>query len=218
MFKAVIFDMDGVLIDSEPHQLKLHEDYLKSKGIYLKPERLNLIVGGNPKLRWDSIKDAFQGKMKREEYEDDYAKYHNKDIEINYKDILNPGVVDILKWLKNESYKVALASSSGMNKIQMVLKQCGIEEYFEAVLSGEMFNNSKPDPEIYLTMVKKLKLEPKDCLVIEDSVYGITASKAAGIYTVALEENRFGFDQSIADEKITNLLELKKILKKDVRT
>ena len=211
MIKAIIFDMDGVLIDSEPYQLKQHEAYLRTKGINLTREKLNLSVGASPKLRWESIQDNFHGELTREKYDAEFTAFR-RDIDINYKDILNPGVLDLLNWLKNESYKIALASSANMNKIKMVLDQCKIENYFEDILSGEMFNHSKPNPEIYLTMAKRLNFYPCDCLVVEDSIHGITAAKSAGMYTVALEENRFGFDQSSADVKILNLLELKKIL------
>jgi len=83
-----------------------------------------------------------------------------------------------------------------MKKIEIVLSQCVLENYFEVILSGEMFDQSKPNPDIYLTAAKKLGFNPEECLVVEDSIYGITAAKLAGMYTVALEESRFGIDQS----------------------
>ena len=212
MIKAIIFDMDGVLIDSEPHELKKHKDYLISKGIYLTQEKLNLTVGAGSKLRWECFKDILHWNMTREEYDSQVMEFY-KDTIINYQDILNSGALDLLHWLNNEPYKIALASSATMKKIEMVLDQCGIRNYFDVILSGEMFNNSKPNPDIYLTTAKKLGFNPEECLVVEDSIYGITAAKTAGMYTVALEENRFGFDQSNADIKVSNLLDLKEILK-----
>jgi len=99
MIKAIIFDMDGVLIDSKPHQLKGLEDYLNYKGIDFTQEKLNQIVGASPKLLWKYIQDMFHEKMTREEYKADFIKFNkrfNKDFVINYSDILNPGALDLL--------------------------------------------------------------------------------------------------------------------------
>ena len=212
MIKAVIFDMDGVLIDSEPIWLKKLDHFLKYKGIYLTENELNKIVGASSKLTWSLLRDRFESPMTLEVFQEELKDYQHQ-TQIEFKTLLNEGVNELLSWLKNKGFSIALASSSSMEAINKVIGQCDLSSFFEVVLSGDMFNESKPNPEIYLTTAKQLKVEPKECIVVEDSVYGIAAAKAAGMYTIAKEELRFNFEQTAADKIVVSLLEIRGIVK-----
>ena len=99
--------------------------------------------------------------------------------------------------------QLALASSSPMSNIRQVLGECGLMEFFPVIVSGEQFEASKPDPEIYLHTMARLGRRPEECLIVEDSTYGVQAGAAAG----GLVE-RFPFDQSAARFHIGNLSEI----------
>ena len=113
-----------------------------------------------------------------------------------YDSVLNPGVREILIWLKEHGYKTAVASSSTMYQIQTMESVCNLTGCFDQLLSGEMFNESKPNPEIYLTAAKKLNVRPEECIAVEDSKYGIAAGNAAGMRVLAYADDRYGVDQS----------------------
>ena len=108
---------------------------------------------------------------------------------------------------------MALASSTQMDIIERVLRVNKIEEYFQVVVSGTQFKRSKPDPEIYHYTARQLGVKEEECLVVEDSTFGVTAASRAGMTVVAVIDDRFDFDQSLADYRIHNLLQVLEILK-----
>ena len=105
-------------------------------------------------------------------------------------------------------HPVAVASSSRMEKIGEVRRACQLQELFDFCLSGEMCSAPKPAPDIYLAAAARLDLPPQECVVIEDSTYGIQAAKRAGMRVIARKDDRFGFDQSLADAFFHDYLEL----------
>lgn len=212
MFKAVIFDMDGVLVDSEPKNLDQLKGFYKSYGTEVGDDFMHSLVGSSytytykesmrvMKLDWpiEKFKEKF----------DAYCKIHSYD----YDSVLNPGVKEILIWLKEHGYKTAVASSSTMHQIKTMENVCNLVGCFEQLLSGEMFSESKPNPEIYLTAAEKLQVKPEECIAIEDSKYGIAAGNAAGMRVLAYVDDRYGVDQSKAYAKIYKMQEIKKYLK-----
>ena len=111
-----------------------------------------------------------------------------------------------------------LASVSDHKDIEMMLCSNNLEKYFDVVLSGADFVESKPNPEIYLAAAKKLGVLPETCMIIEDSEYGIESGKAAGAMVIAIEDTRFGFVQNRADYLVKNLEEIWDILLLDRST
>lgn len=99
-----------------------------------------------------------------------------------------------------------------MENIQCVLEECKIKNYFSILVSGEMFVETKPNPEIYNYTVNSMNLDKDELLVIEDSNYGIEAAKAAGLKVAALIDSTFGFDIELADYKIESLKDVIKII------
>ncbi len=209
--KAVIFDMDGVLIDSEIVYLRHQYEVLRHRYSWVTQESLFPLVGMSTKDDY-----AYLARLLKKDENDPGFRQEIRDLfiscEIYYPDILRPQVVPMLKSLRSLGLSTALASSSSSDNINTVLTQCGLTSYFDCIVSGDQFEQSKPDPEIYLYTMERLGRTPEECLVVEDSTYGVQAAHAAGAFVVAIKDDRFCFDQSLADIRIDGLDEVIKIL------
>ncbi len=208
--KAVIFDMDGVLLDSEPLHLMQIKDVSTSFGKTLDDEYLYSLVGRSFHDTWDETARRLGGNVSLSQYQE-----RLKDFPISsemYKQALFPGVIELLQWLKQKGYALALASSSTMQTIEKVLKACDIYEYFDVYSSGEMFLRSKPDPQIYIETLSQLGLSAHDCVIIEDSRAGIEAAKRAGVCVIARRDERFGVDAKKANYQVNHTYEIRELL------
>lgn len=205
MYKAVIFDMDGVIIDSEVIAVRYLEEALAEREIVLSKEEIAEMIGLSPKQGRQMLA-KFCG-----EYEEIFASYEEKfdQQEIDLAGILNPGIRELLDFLMQNHLKIGLASSAYKKDIAEMLRQTGLEKYFTVVLSGEMFRESKPNPEIYIKTMRLLQVKAEECIIIEDSAYGIDAGKAAGAYVIAKEETRLPIDQRNADIILPDLRSIK---------
>ncbi len=213
--RAVIFDMDGVLIDSEEEYLKHELDFVRTKNQEATLDQLYGMVGSSRKDAWTCLAKAVNNGQTWEELHREFKEdFHGAEIfgKIDYTSIFREEAAVVLKKLKERGYLVALASSTQMDVIEHVLKVNGIEGYFQVVVSGTQFKRSKPDPEIYHYTAKRLGVKEEECLVIEDSTFGVTAADRAGMIVAAVIDERFGFDQSLADYRIRSLLEILEIL------
>lgn len=211
MKKAVIFDMDGVIIDSEMTYLEFQVTYARTKNPDVRIEDLYPMVGRTAKDAWMVMERAVHNGQTWEEIRNEYREHWNVYDTVDYRKIFRPEMTGVLKQLKKDGYKLAVASSTGLPLVERVLSENEIRTYFDIVVSGSMFKKSKPDPEIYLYTADQLGVEPEECFVLEDSTVGITAAYRAGMTVAALIDNRFGFDRSLADyevEKIGDILEL----------
>ena len=209
--KAVIFDMDGVLIDSE--QMYLDGAYEQMKKYYpnIKKEDFVPTVGANGSRTKEILFQA-SGETDKDYFNKIYPSFYGVR-SLDYKAIMRTEVPEILKWLRENQYKIGLASSSPWENICQVVKECQIAEYFDYMVTGEDFKESKPHPEIYLTTAKHLECQPENCYVIEDSTYGITAGKRAGMCVIAIKDERFKMDYTLADYTIGSLAEIFSIIK-----
>ena len=126
---------------------------------------------------------------------------------VNYHEIFRPAALDILKWAREKGMRTAVASSTAYEKVKTILTQVGVAPYLDVIVSGEQFKESKPNPEIYLKTAQLLGALPKECIAIEDSTVGITAAHRAGVKVIALRDDRFDFDRSLADGEIGALEE-----------
>ncbi|MBE5982953.1 HAD family hydrolase [Lacrimispora sp. AGF001] len=212
MIKAVIFDMDGVIIDSEGVYLEYQLEFAKKKNPDVKLEDLYPMVGATKQECWEVVERVVSNGQTWEELR---TEFRQRDIysEIDYRSIYRLEVTDTLKQLKEAGFRLALASSTHLELVERVLKENGIRDYFEAVVSGEQFKKSKPDPEIYLYTAEQLKLKPEECLAVEDSTIGITAAHRAGLKIAAVIDTRYGFDQSLADYKLNQVKEVLEAVK-----
>ncbi|MDD6467123.1 MAG: HAD family phosphatase [Erysipelotrichaceae bacterium] len=213
MIKAVIFDMDGIIIDSEPCYIEHLIQIFAHFGITVTKDELISIAGGTRKHYNAAINPRIENIVSREEF-DAYTNQYYLENPVPYCQIVFPHLVEILEWIKSKGYRIALASSSYQYEIAQVLDETQLHEYFEFILSGDMFKEAKPNPDIYLTCIDKLGLSADECIAIEDSEYGISAAKGANLTCIAREDKRFGYNQTQADYLIQDLMDIKDILEK----
>jgi len=211
--KAVIFDMDGVLVDSEVFFMEHMRIFYRLNGIELPEDMLHELVGGTMEIYWDALEPYSPGTWDFGFFRKAYGEFCAT-IDFSYKDFLSEGTVEVLSALEKKGYKIGLASSSSIRSIRRALSECRIEQYFTSILSGDMFTKSKPDPEIYLKSAEALGLQTDECIVVEDSYYGIEAGKRAGMTVIAKRDTRFGTDQSKADYFINSLKDILSLLEK----
>lgn len=201
MINGVIFDMDGVLIDSEPAYLERRIHFCKAYHIAPKHAELEDFIGETNTNIWRKlIPDDLNTPWLKNEY-----KKYQQEHPINYLKILNPDVKEVFEELKKRDKKIAIASSSPKQEIERMVNSTGLRPYIDYIISGEEFKKSKPNPEIYL--VTKKILGGGEYLAIEDSPIGILAAKQAELYTLALRQVTI-LDQSQADAVINSLQEI----------
>lgn len=179
--KCIIFDMDGVLINSEPLHFDFESKFFKSLGITVSREQHETFVGTTAKTMWTIIKQTHNLPYSVSELilkgQSDFLIYLE-----NIK-FLEPvqGITGLLKRLIDAGYNLALASSSPHLLINYILSNCNLDKYFVVRVSGDDVNSGKPDPEIFLKTAELTGVKPKDCLVIEDSANGVHAAVKAGM-------------------------------------
>ncbi|MFC0272614.1 HAD family hydrolase [Metabacillus herbersteinensis] len=204
---AVIFDMDGVIVDSEPMYQNWNHQLFEELNITVPVQIRSQFVGISPKRKWHLIKEHCGITESIEELVLNQRRFFG-DKSVNFKDILFPGTLPLLELLKGKGIKLALASSSDRERINSVLSSCDLVKYFDEIVSGHEFEESKPHPDIFLHTAKKLGIEPEECIVIEDSIYGLTAATRAGMKKVGVKHKRIPMDLSLADITIESLEEL----------
>ena len=188
MIKAVIFDMDGVMINSEPLWEKTEKIMMANRGLVYTPVYREKIVGLGQKDSAILLKDTFG-------LEDETEEIINSRISILldiYDEELElvSGLESLLESLSDSPLKVALASSSPIRVINFVLDKFELGKYFDPVVSGDMVENGKPNPDIYLHTAGLMGLNPTECVVIEDSINGVVSAKAADMNCIAVPDKR----------------------------
>lgn len=200
--KAVIFDMDGVLVDSEITYIRLWQTFLAENGVSVSIADLRFLAGSSREIENQFLSKMLHLSVREvEKKKKDFYQKHP----INYKNIQKPFSRQLLSFLKEKEIKIALASSSPMENIEEVLLQCDIYDFFSFLVSGEQFEKTKPDPQIYEYTVQQLGLEKEEILVIEDSEYGITSATSAGLIVIALLDPILQFNVSKATYQIKTL-------------
>jgi sugar-phosphatase len=213
MIRAVIYDMDGLIIDSEPYWRKSMIKVLATVGLHLTEEQCASTTG----LRFDHVleywyeKYPWTQKSIIEVHEEVLAEMEQA---ILHKAELLPGVFESIDLFRSKGYKLAIASSSAMRLIRACVHRLRGDGLFDAVISAEHEEYGKPHPAVFLKAAADLKVNPLDCLVLEDSLMGVIAAKAARMQCVAVPAPE-SFDNpkfAIADWKLKSLLEIDSIL------
>lgn len=185
MIKAVVFDMDGVLIDSEPINCEVNRLTFEEIGVNISKKEFieEWIIKGT------GTREAIKRHNIQATYED--LQKIKKKIYLNFyrnKIKLKPYAKEILIKLKKK-YKLALASQGHKYNVLTVMKKFGFNRFFHVVLGKQDVNKNKPDPEMFLKAAEKLKVKPEECLVIEDSEKGIIAAKNARMKCIAIPDD-----------------------------
>jgi len=180
--KAIIFDMDGVILDSESISDITWKKAAEEKGLKTDNEILNSCRGTNKNDTMTILKKIYGKDFDSEAFLERTSQLFH---EIEEKDgiPLMPYAKEILEYLKSR-YRLALASSTRGPTVERQLRTAGVIDFFETRTTGEMVEHSKPNPEIYLMACKSIGVEPCECAAIEDSLNGIRSAYAAGLHPV----------------------------------
>ena len=209
MVKTVIFDMDGVLVNSEPlhHEVSLIQ--FKDLNIEVTDDIFATFTGNSNKMIYQKLKDRFQLPHKIEDLilakNNLFINAFDKKEDLH----LMPGVKDLIVELHKNGIQLIVASSSEMEIIDKVFERFDLNQYFTHKVSGNDFPESKPNPAIFLKAATYSKSPIEECVIIEDSTNGIKAAKAAGIFCIAYKsEDVDTQDQSLADLIVYDYKEL----------
>ena len=206
MIKAVIFDMDGVMIDSEPLWEKAERILMARRNIDYSPTYREKIVGLNQNDSAKLLRETFNlSETVKEiiaERIDILLTLYQKELE------LVKGILNLLEELTDKGLILALASSSPLRAINYVLDKFSLRKYFPKVVSGDDIQLGKPHPDIYLHTAKELGVKPEECVVIEDSINGVKSAKAAGMTCIAIPDRRLNREGFKAADLIGDSLDI----------
>ena len=216
MLQTVIFDMDGVIVDTEPVHNYAYYQHFKELGIEVSAEMYASFTGNSTKNVFQKIKDHFGVAEDIPTLVEKKRSLFNDAFDTKADLFLLEGVEELIKQLHQNGIQLILASSSSKVTINRVFNRFNLHTYFSYIVSGEDFPQSKPNPDIFLEAVRLSKSNKENCIVIEDSTNGIKASHAAGVFCVGYRSvNSKQQDYSLANLVIDSFEELdyKNILK-----
>ncbi len=208
MIKAIFSDFDGVIVDSEVLMVESNEKFMKKMELPYDEQELKNLIGSSPQMDlWRKVYEHANAPYSYEVFREHLWEHRAHVRKLNYKEIMFPDVPKAFQRLKDHGMYVAVASSSRKESLEQNLKNCNLYPYLDWIISGEMFKESKPNPEIYLACAAHFSLQPEQCVVIEDSYYGIKSGKRAGMFVIAIKDYNFGIDQSEADMIVDTMSE-----------
>jgi HAD superfamily hydrolase (TIGR01509 family) len=182
--RAVIFDLDGVVVDSEPYSMQALVDVLGEYGIVPSPDELRRSYG---RTLTEDFQDYFGHHGVAADVRTAVARKRARYFESAAGKLRPfPGVLSLLERVAARGYRLAAASSGERDKVTFTLDALGLEGRFEVIVTGDDVRHSKPDPAIYLTAAARLGVAPEGCLAIEDAPNGVLAAKRAGMRCLAI--------------------------------
>ena len=184
-FKAIIFDLDGTLIDSMQLWRRVDTEFLNSRGIQVPKDLFDHLPHGNSFIQTATyfknrfaLPDSPESIM--QEWTDMVGHHYESDIP------LKPGVKSLIEELDKQGFIIGLGTSNSYELAEKSLKHNGIWHFFKTAVTGDEHLKGKPFPDIYLLAAQRLQIEPEECLVIEDTLTGVQAGKAAGMTVYAI--------------------------------
>lgn len=206
--EAVIFDMDGVLVDSEYTFLESKTALLKDAGFEKDISYQYQFMGTTFEFMWTKMKEELDLPLSVKAYIQEMNERREAMIERDgIKEI--PHVKEVVRQLSEAGFKLAVASSSPKVEIERAMNALGLAKFFDYLVSGEEVAHSKPAPDVFLKAAELLNVSPKDCLVFEDTKNGSRAAKAAAMYCIGFENPAYpAQDLTAADEVIRDFREV----------
>ncbi|TBX70102.1 HAD family hydrolase [Flavobacterium silvisoli] len=218
MIQTVIFDMDGVIVDTEPVHHYAYNQHFKQLGIEVSPEMYASFTGNSTKNIFERLKAQFNLKEDVPALVETKRNLFNEAFDRKADLYLLDGVENLIKDLYANGMQLVLASSSATVTIAKIFDRFGLHPYFSHIVSGEDFPKSKPHPAIFQHAAFLAQTPVENCIVIEDSTNGILAAKAAGIYCIGYDSFHSKMqDYSQADMVISNFSELSYNFIKNIR-
>lgn len=185
MKKGAIFDMDGLLFDTEKYYQESWKTLAGEFGVVHNPDFLKAVSGTSRESMFEVIRTYYPSVDVQE-----FVRRCMQMVEERTRVSIDekPGLHEILTFFRENGVRMAIASSSARGVIENNLRMAGITDYFAAVVSGQEIQRGKPDPQIFLLAAKELGLAPEDCYVFEDAINGIRAGAAAGCAAVMIPD------------------------------
>lgn len=204
MVNAVVFDMDGVLVDSEPFGCQLDNMFLKQFGHEIDEEFSHKLVGTTMQKSWEMIKEHFEMPHALEELTAEYKRFSLEQWRSLPQLEQNVGVPELLKRLQAANIPVGLATSANRDRMNLFLDRLSLNGVFRAMVCGDDVQHSKPEPDIYLDASRKLHVDATECVAIEDAEAGVASAKATGMKVIgykvpASKQNLYAADLIVND-------------------
>lgn len=190
MIEAVIFDMDGLMIDSERVTFEGYQHVLKKDNLTMSEETYKTLLGKTVKAVYELFANDYGDQYDVDQVIKEVHQYIADRFE-NDGVPLKKGLLELLIYLKENNYKTIVATSSHRSRVDLILKQAKITEYFDDSICGDEVTHGKPDPEVFLKACQKLNVSPDKALVLEDSESGINAAYNAKIKVIGIPDMKY---------------------------
>ena len=210
---TVIFDMDGVIFDSEILVLQCWQEVAERHGIENVDVACHECLGTNSVVSKGIFLKHYGENFPYDEYKQEMAEVFFSRA-AGGKLAKKPGVEELLRYLREDGFKVGLASSTREALVRKELSEGGLIEYFDQIIGGDKVKRSKPEPDIFLEACRRLGAEPERCYVIEDSYNGIRAAHAAGMHPIMVPDLMEPTEEmyTLAEEILESLDEVRRFL------
>ena len=207
---AVIFDMDGVIVDSVGYNWRQNNTILSNYGIKITDEKLFKYIGRNLQDQIEAINRDYKVRINYKSFSESLS-----DLKKQQKRLPEPmsGAVKLIEYINKIGIDMAIGTSNSRQNVDALLKKMGLESIFKVIVSKEDVINHKPDPEVYVKCAMLLGCDRTNCIVIEDSPSGISAAKSAGIACIAVKNKYCRLSDLSGANIVVDSLEDQKIMK-----
>lgn len=206
---AVLFDMDGVIFDSEPIHEMIFIEFAAKLGFSISSKEYQRFIGTSSVSQWRHMKEKYNLDGTPQALSTAKMEYYKEYLRTTAGLTPIPGILELLDELGNSEVPFALASSNTSDVVEATLQAINLDTLFTTRVGGDHVAHAKPAPDIFLLAASKLGVSPEDCITIEDSTNGITATKKAGMKAIGFENPHSpGQDLSAADLRVTSISSL----------